>query len=231
MDQGFSCIKMKVGMHFGKNIKGDVERVKFVRSLIGKDVRLAVDANQIWTVQEALAFIREVEDQDIAWFEEPVHSAGLTDIACLSAQTAVSLSFGESERSGKVFPELKKAGVTHLQPSPSHLAGVGEWLEVRDLAQRSGMALSSGGFSLYTAALVATASDTALVEYLYPLADGLREYFSEHPLLDKGCFILPDITGIPVRIDWDRLERKHKILAHKIWTAAEIGRYTPSVVA
>jgi hypothetical protein len=50
-------------------------------------------------------------------------------------------------------------------------------------------------------------------------------------LLDKGCFILPDITGIPVRIDWDRLERKHKILAHKIWTAAEIGRYTPSVVA
>ncbi|HEY4207794.1 MAG TPA: mandelate racemase/muconate lactonizing enzyme family protein [Puia sp.] len=231
MDQGFACVKMKVGMQFGRNMKQDVKRVKFVRGLIGKDVRLAVDANQIWTVQEALAFIRQVEDQDIAWFEEPVHSAGLSDIARLAAQTDISLSFGESERSGKLFPELKKAGVTHLQPSPTHLACVGEWLEVRDLAQRSGLAFSSGGYSLYTAALMATASDASQVEYLYPLMDGLREYFSEHPVLEKGCFILPEIPGIPIRVDWDRLERKDKILTHKVWTAAEVGRYTPSVVS
>ncbi|HVV02832.1 MAG TPA: mandelate racemase/muconate lactonizing enzyme family protein [Puia sp.] len=231
IDQGFSCVKMKVGMHFGRNIKEDVERVKFVRRLIGKDVCLAVDANQTWTVQEALAFIGKVEDQDIAWFEEPVHSAGLSDIALLCAQTDVSLSFGESEKSGKLFPELRKAGVTHLQPSPTHLAGVGEWLEVRNLAERSGLAFSSGGYSLYTAALVATASEPAMVEYLYPLMDGLREYFSEQPMLKKGFFILPEIAGIPIRIDWDRLERRNKILAHKSWTVAEVGRYAPSVVS
>ncbi|HEV2483614.1 MAG TPA: mandelate racemase/muconate lactonizing enzyme family protein [Puia sp.] len=231
IDQGFSCVKMKVGKHFGKRINEDIERVKFVRSLIGNNVRLAVDANQIWTVQEALNFIQEVEDQDIAWFEEPVHSAALSDIARLSAQTSIPLSFGESERSAKVFPELKKAGVSHLQPSPSHLAGVGEWLEVRDLAQRSGLLLSSGGFTVYTAALVATASETTLLEYLYPLMDGLRGYFSEHPVLTKGCFILPEIPGIPIRIDWDRLERNKKIVTQKIWTESGVGRYTPLVVS
>jgi L-alanine-DL-glutamate epimerase-like enolase superfamily enzyme len=121
--------------------------------------------------------------------------------------------------------------VTHLQPSPTHLAGVGEWLEVRNLAERSGLAFSSGGYSLYTAALVATASEPAMVEYLYPLMDGLREYFSEQPMLKKGFFILPEIAGIPIRIDWDRLERRNKILAHKSWTVAEVGRYAPSVVS
>ncbi|TDW95925.1 mandelate racemase/muconate lactonizing enzyme family protein [Dinghuibacter silviterrae] len=231
MDKGFSCVKMKVGKHFGSNIKEDVERVRFVRNLIGKDVRLAVDANQIWTVPEALAFLSKVEDQDIAWFEEPVHSAALSDIARLSAVSPVSLSFGESEKSSRVFPELAKAGVTHLQPSPTHLAGVREWMEVRDLAEKSGLTFSSGGYSLYTAALVATASEEAMVEYLYPLMNGLCEYFSEYPILEKGRFVLPDSTGIPIRIDWDRLQRKNKILTHKTWTVSEVGRYTPLVVS
>lgn len=231
MDQGFSCIKMKVGMHFGVDIKQDIERVKVVRSLIGKNVRLAVDANQIWTVTQALEFLRGVEDQDIAWFEEPVHSASLSDIACLSAQTSVSLSFGESEKSSKVFPELKKAGVRHLQPAPTHLASVGEWLDVRDLAEESGLALSSGGNPFYAAALIATASEGAQVEYLYTLMDGLREYFSEYPVLENGRFVLPELEGIPIRIDWERLERKNKVLAWKTWTSAEVGQYRPLVVS
>ena len=231
LDQGFTCVKMKVGMNFGRNRKEDVERVRLVRRMIGKDVRLAVDANQIWSVEEALAFVREVEDQDIAWFEEPVHSASLSDIWRLSELSAIPLAFGESERTAKVFPELKEAGVAHVQPSPMHLAGVGEWMEVRDLAERSGLEFSSGGYAVYTAALVATASESCLVEYLYPLMDGLREYFAEYPVLEKGCFILPEIPGIPIRVDWDRLERAHKIVNRRTWTAAEVDRYSPSVVA
>jgi L-alanine-DL-glutamate epimerase-like enolase superfamily enzyme len=231
IDQGFSCVKMKVGIHFGKNIREDIERVRFVRKLIGKDIRLAVDANQIWTVMEAMAFLRGVADQDIAWFEEPVHSAGLSDIALLSAQSPVDLSFGESEKSAKVFPELKKAGVAHLQPSPTHLAGVREWMNVRDLAESSGLTLTSGGYSHYTAALVATASEEAMVEFLYPLLDGLREYFALHPIVENGCFVLPDVSGIPIRIDWDRLQRKNKIVGRKTWTVNEIGHYTPMVVS
>lgn len=231
LDLGFSCVKMKVGMHFGKNIREDIERVRFVRKLIGKDIRLAVDANQIWTVMEAMAFMRGVEDQDIAWLEEPVHSAALSEIAQLSALSPVGLSFGESEKSAKVFPELKKAGVAHLQPAPTHLASVREWMDVRDLAEKSGLAFSSGGYSHYAAALVSTASDGAMVEFLYPLMDGLREYFAEHPFVENGSFVLPDVSGIPIRIDWDRLQRKNKIVGRKTWTVNEVGNYTPMVTS
>jgi L-alanine-DL-glutamate epimerase-like enolase superfamily enzyme len=57
LEAGVDCYKMKVGSDFGSNMAEDAARVKFVRQLIGNDVRLAVDANQIWTNTEALRFL------------------------------------------------------------------------------------------------------------------------------------------------------------------------------
>jgi L-alanine-DL-glutamate epimerase-like enolase superfamily enzyme len=46
LEAGADCYKMKVGKDFGAKMKEDVERVKFVRQLMGKDIKLAVDANK-----------------------------------------------------------------------------------------------------------------------------------------------------------------------------------------
>lgn len=140
---GIDCIKMKVGKDNGTKMKEDIERVKFVRRLIGDNVKLAVDANQIWGVNEALHFIDGVLGQNIAWFEEPVHSANLLDIEELCDKSPVVISFGESERSGKVFPTLLAAGVRHLQPIPYYLSSIKEWMEVRDMAIKSGIDFST----------------------------------------------------------------------------------------
>lgn len=67
--RGFTMVKMKVGR---PDIRQDVERVRAVRNVIGDTVRLMVDANQAWTPQQALAFARQVEEQDIFWLEKPV---------------------------------------------------------------------------------------------------------------------------------------------------------------
>jgi L-alanine-DL-glutamate epimerase-like enolase superfamily enzyme len=221
---------MKVGKNSGSKMKEDIERVKFVRDLIGNNVRLAVDANQVWNVKEALHFINAIESEKIAWFEEPIHSATLTDIEQLCKESPVSIAFGESERSGKVFPALIKAGVTHLQPIPNYLSSINEWMEVRGLAIRHGIEFSSGGYSLYTSSLMATAPEKFRVEYLFTLMSVLEPYFSVHPKLEKGRFVLPDIEGLPIRIDWDYWQRKNKVMVQKSWTAEESIKYQPSVL-
>lgn len=91
--------------------------------------------------------------------------------------------------------------------------------------------MSSGGYSLYTAALVATAAEDVLLEYLYPLMDGLREYFAVLPFLENGCFVLPEVPGIPIRVDWDKLERRRQIVSRASWTSAEVARYEPAVIS
>ena len=227
---GIDCIKIKVGKDGGTKMKEDIERVKFVRRLIGNDVRLAVDANQIWTAKEALYFINAIESEKIAWFEEPIHSATLTEIEQLCKESPVNIAFGESERSGKVFPALVKVGVTHLQPIPNYLSSINEWLEVRDLAIRCGIEFSSGGYSLYTSCLMTTAPEKFRVEYLFTLMSVLEPYFSVHPKLEKGRFVLPDIEGLPIRIDWGYWERKNKVILKKSWTAAKSIKYQPSVL-
>jgi L-alanine-DL-glutamate epimerase-like enolase superfamily enzyme len=147
LDHGMKTIKIKVGKNNGKSIKGDIERVQFVRKLIGKDISLAVDANQVWNAETALLFSHEIEDQQIAWFEEPVHSADISQIKALCSSCPIPVSYGESERSGKVFPALIKAGVKHFQPIPGYLASINEWMNVNRLAEEGRLCFSAGGFS------------------------------------------------------------------------------------
>lgn len=229
MNAGADCYKMKVGKDFGSRMEEDVRRVKFVRSLLGSGKKLAVDANQIWTCEQSLRFLDKVSDVDLAWFEEPVHSASFDQVEKLCKMSPVKIAYGESERSAKSFPTLVNIGVQHLQPVPTQIAGVKEWMEVRDLAINNNIDFSSGGYSLFTASLMATARLEDQVEYLYSIMHGLEQYFSEMPIIKNGQFILPGIGGIGVRIDWDYCRKNNKIVRTQTWGKENVNEYRPVV--
>ncbi|NLR62567.1 mandelate racemase/muconate lactonizing enzyme family protein [Chitinophaga polysaccharea] len=229
LDAGADCYKMKIGKDFGSRLAEDVERVKFARSFLGPQVKLAVDVNQVWSAEQALRFLDATGAQDIAWLEEPVHSAAVDQIRVLCSQSPVPIAFGESERTSKVFPTLLEMGVRHLQPVPTQIAGVREWMEARDLAASAQVDFSSGGYSLHTAGLMTTAHPDCRVEYLYSIMHGLEQYFSVKPEWKQGTFILPDIPGIPVRIDWEYWNRAGKVIRSAHWNATEVNAYRPNV--
>ncbi|CAL1518890.1 enolase C-terminal domain-like protein [Chitinophaga sp. MM2321] len=230
LDKGLDCYKMKIGKDFGTNLPEDVERVKFVRSILGPGVRLAVDVNQVWNCEQAMRFLDLTSNLEIDWIEEPVHSAMFDQIATLCAATPVKVSFGESERTSKLFPTLLNAGVRHFQPVPTQIGGVREWMDVRNIAQAAGIDFSSGGYSLYTASLMTTAGPECQVEYLYAIMGGLEKYFAVKPEWHDGGFLLPDIAGVPVRVDWDYWHRAGKIVRTVQWDASSIVAYIPNVI-
>ena len=65
--RGITTFKVKVG----RELRHDHERLAAIRSRFGKSVRLYTDANQIWTVHEAIAWMRALEEYEIGWIEEP----------------------------------------------------------------------------------------------------------------------------------------------------------------
>ncbi len=229
LDKGVDCYKMKIGKDFGGRPQEDAERVKFVRSLLGPSIELAVDVNQVWDCDQALRFLDLVATENIEWIEEPVHSAGMDQIERFCAESPVKVSFGESERTSKLFPTLLQMGVGHLQPVPTQIGGVREWAEVRDLARAQGADFSSGGYSLYTAGLMATAEEHCRVEYLYSIMHGLERYFSVQPVWTNGGWSLPDIEGAPVRVDWDYWRNAGKISRSEQWEPASVKAYLPNV--
>ena len=61
MNKGFHILKIKVGIG---DISDDIARIQAIRSRVGGNVKLRLDANQGWTPKEAVTAIRKMED---AW--------------------------------------------------------------------------------------------------------------------------------------------------------------------
>jgi L-alanine-DL-glutamate epimerase-like enolase superfamily enzyme len=73
--EGFTCVKVKVGAG------DDAGRIAAVRAAVGPHVRIRVDANGVWTVEEAVAAIEALAPAGLELVEEPVHGVlGLREV-------------------------------------------------------------------------------------------------------------------------------------------------------
>lgn len=208
---GYKTFKMKIAANFGTQLDDDIERVRIVRGLIGSQARLAVDANQLWNAQQALAFAEKIHKYEIAWFEEPVHSYDTRELEKLTAVCPIPVAMGESMRNKYQYYPYIKFGVRQLQPIPSNLSGVRDWLFVRDQAREFGLELTSGGFSHITASFIATGNEEDMVEYLYPVLNRFYEMMDLRPEEQDGRFLLPDQPGLPVSPNFPLLEKLNYI--------------------
>src|SRR5207245_7097863 len=67
VERGWRHFKIKVG----RDLQDDVRRAALVRQEIGPDRKLMLDANQVWDVGQAIAWMRELARFDLCWIEEP----------------------------------------------------------------------------------------------------------------------------------------------------------------
>ena len=67
VSQGFSCLKLKGGL----DVDEDIQRVLAVRNAVGKTIELRFDANQGYSVEETLRFIKETRRARLELIEQP----------------------------------------------------------------------------------------------------------------------------------------------------------------
>lgn len=221
LKEGYSVFKMKAATKRGSELSKDVERVALVREMIGPDKQLAVDVNQLWEADDALAFARKIEKYDIAWYEEPVHSHDMDELEKLAKDCPIPISMGESLRNHYLFNTYLKCGTKHLQPIPTNLSGVRDWMYVRDLAREKNVVLTSGGISHLTGSFIATCGEDEMVEYLYPIMHFVWELMELRPEERGGKFILPNVPGIPISPDWKLIESRNYILNRQYFYPAD----------
>lgn len=192
LDNGYSTIKIKT---VGDADKA-VHKIDLIRKVIGNECKLAVDVNQFFNdAAQASEFIKRIEKYNIDWIEEPVHSYNMTELKKLADNSSIPIAMGESPRCYYPMESYVEAGVKHLEPIPSNLSSVRDWMMARDLAHQNNIRLSSGGYSHMTASFVATGREEDMVEYLTPIMRSVRDIMYICPEEKDGRFILPDITG------------------------------------
>jgi len=109
---GIHGLKLKLG---GKTPAEDALRAQTVRRAGGDGFVLACDANQGWSREEALEFVRRTRDLNLAWFEEPCRwDNDRADMAVVRTVGGVPVAAGQSELSRFGCRDLLVAGAIDI---------------------------------------------------------------------------------------------------------------------
>jgi L-fuconate dehydratase len=198
--QGWRAMKMKVG----GPIEDDVRRARIIRGEIGPDALLMMDANQIWSVGEAIDNMGRLAEFDPYWIEEPTHPDDILGHARIQRAVApVRVATGEVAANRVIFKQLLQAdAIRVMQIDSCRVAGVPEVLAELLLAAKFGVPVCphSGGVGLcelvqhlaiFDYLRVGTALDGRMVEYV----DHLHEHFTDPVRTRNGRYLVPEAPG------------------------------------
>ena len=136
VELGYKAMKMKVGL----GIEEDIEHVKMVRSAIGPDVQLMIDANHAYNLREAVQLAKAVEPYRIYWFEEPISPEYYDQYAELRSKTTIPIAGGECEYLRFGFQTLLQSkSVDIVQPDICATGGLTEAKRIATLASVYGV--------------------------------------------------------------------------------------------
>jgi len=174
---GCSGLKLKVG---GLSVDEDVARVRTVRESGGAAFNLAVDANQAWSLSDALRFVEACQDLDLHWIEEPVHwDNDIVDLAVLREQTAIPICAGQSEITVAGVARLIDAGAIDIcNLHPGYVGGITPWLASAELARQNRLKVANTGEPQLSASLMLACEHGMSVEIYHPDRD---------PILPQYC--------------------------------------------
>jgi L-fuconate dehydratase len=172
MAQGFTHFKMKVS----GDREGNVRRAALMRSEIGPQRLLSMDANQCWDVGEAIEHAKALARFDPFWIEEPTCPDDVLGHAAIARAIApIRVATGEACQNRVIFKQLLQAGALgYCQVDSCRVGGVNEVLAILLLAAKFGVPVCPH------------AGGVGLCEYVQHLA--IYDYVAVNPSIeDRYC--------------------------------------------
>ena len=200
--QGFRGAKLKVGK---QHLADDVARLAAVREAVGDAFELMVDANQCFTVSEAIRRARAFERFGLAWLEEPLPAEDMAGHVELAAHTAIPIAVGESHYHPSHFREyLAHRACSIVQVDCARIGGITPWLKVAHLAETFNVAVCPHFLMELHVSLTAAAPNAAWVEYIPQLDDITTSLLA----IVDGHAVAPSAPGLGIDWDLSAIERR-----------------------
>jgi len=201
---GFKGAKLKVGK---AHVSEDVARLKAVRDAVGDGFEIMVDANQCFTLGEALRRAPRYAELGIAWFEEPLPADDIIGHARLAAASAVPIAVGESLYSiGQFAAYVQQGAASILQVDVARIGGITPWLKVAHLAEAFNLAVCPHFLMELHVSLCAAVPSAAWVEYI-PQLDAIAD---SRLVIDDGHAVPPDAPGLGIAWRWDQIKARSR---------------------
>lgn len=143
-DQGVTAVKIKIAEGWGHNERRDLHRIEVAREAVGTAPALMVDANGGYQVKQAARVARDAAQFGVDWFEEPVSSDHLEDLALLRGIIEPEVTAGEYGTDPTYFRRMCEAGaVDCLQIDATRAGGYTGFLAGAAVADSFGLQVSA----------------------------------------------------------------------------------------
>ena len=210
----FAGMKFKIG---GMSPEDDVKRFRRARAVGGDDFRIAVDANQGYTVPDAITFSHLVREDNLLWFEEPCQwqndRRAMRDVRFAGG---VAVCAGQSEFSAAGCRDLMEAAaIDYCNFDSSWSGGPTEWRKVAAMATVYDVKMAHHEEPQASSHLLASIPHGTYMEFFHPMRDPIwHNMIANRPKLNSGYFQLSDNPGLGWELDRDYIA-KYRI-AHRV---------------
>jgi len=206
--QGHTGFKVKTG---GLSLKEDIDRLAFIREVLGYDKDLMVDVNRAWDLPTAIEGAKLLEPLKPRWLEEPVQwQDDRRALKLLSQQTRIPLSGGESEiTSYGCRALLEEQAIQILQFDVTMYGGFTEGRKLAGLCELNHVKVAPHHDCFIHAPLVASSPAGLIVEaFTDPERDPLQaELFENPPEIKNGRMKLNEQPGLGLTLSEDAIKK------------------------
>ena len=205
VDAGFRHIKMKVG----RDLDDDIRRLTIAREAVGPDVNLMIDANQVWEVDEAIAWVGRLAFARPWFIEEPTSPDDVEGHRRIREAVApVKVATGEMCQNRIMFKQfIMRGAVDIVQIDACRIGGVNEVLAVLLMAAKHGLLVCphAGGvglceyvqhLSMIDYVAISGSREGRVIEYV----DHLHEHFKDPCEIRGAAYMPPTAPGFSIEM-------------------------------
>ena len=197
---GYTLIKLKCG----GSLEDDKRRLRLAREAVGPDIRIAIDANQVWDVNQAIEWIKGIGDVNLYWVEEPTNPDDVLGHAAIAKAIApVRVATGEHGMNRILFKQMLQAkSFSFMQIDATRVAGVNENIANILMAAKFGVPVCphAGGVGLCELVQHLAMFDSVAVTGHHPgrvveFVDHLHEHFVVPTNIQNARYMPPVEPG------------------------------------
>ncbi len=202
---GFTHTKLKVG----RSLQDDIRRLTIAREELGEDMIIMIDANQVWDVDQAIRWVRELAFARPLFIEEPTSPDDVAGHKTIRTGVApIKVATGEMCQNRILFKQFIAGGAIDIvQIDACRLGGLNEVLAVQLMAAKYGLPVwpHAGGvglceyvqhLSMIDYVAISCEKDSNRIEFV----DHLHEHFVHPCVVKNGTYQAPQEPGFSIEM-------------------------------
>jgi L-alanine-DL-glutamate epimerase-like enolase superfamily enzyme len=141
IEQEFKCLKIKGGI----DVEEDIDKIKEVRKAVGEKIELRFDANQGYSVDESIKFVRETQNAKLEFIEQPTTKGQPDLLAQVTRNVSIPVMADESLMNLRdAFRLVRNDVVDMVNVKLMKVGGISEALHINSVARSAGLKVMVG---------------------------------------------------------------------------------------